>query len=104
VDNLDRVVSMKSHVTAGGDSGGPWFSGNTLYGVHTGSHVAWFKQRSLFSQARYIDEALGVTPVLCEPYRSTCYSGECGDIAGGCGTTLYCGPCGGCPGDDLCEY
>lgn len=87
------VVSMKDEVTKPGDSGGPWFFGNALYGVHTGTHWAWFKIRSYFTQAKHIDEALGVTPVLCES-RKTCYEWECGHVKVECGRTLNCSECG----------
>lgn len=89
----DDVVSMKGGVTEPGDSGGPWFYGNTLYGVHTGTHW-WFGKRSYFTQAKFLDEALGVTPLLCE-YRKTCTEWECGHVQVECGRTLNCGACNG---------
>lgn len=113
VGGHDYVISMKDDVTEPGDSGGPWFSGNTLYGVHTGIHWAWFKDRSFFTQAKHIDEALNVTPVLCE-YRTICYAWECGQVQVECGKTLNCGACNGpcegsvcsdgscCPSNGIC--
>jgi hypothetical protein len=63
-----RLVGvMQSHVTAGGDSGSPWYVGRQLAGVHKG----WiqlatppdyqFITRSIFEQVQHIENELGVT-------------------------------------------
>lgn len=54
------LTAMKSHITDGGDSGGPWFWGNTAYGIHHGYKSIWFIDRSLFTPANNLPDALGV--------------------------------------------
>ena len=55
-----RLALSENNTSQGGDSGGPWFYGNTAYGIHKGYKWWNFKSRSAFSLASYIDEALGV--------------------------------------------
>jgi len=58
-----NLVQMGNRSAAGGDSGGPWFSGNTAYGIHHGSHCDPFcpYDRDLFTRADRLDDGLGVT-------------------------------------------
>lgn len=55
-----NLVGMQHHVTAGGDSGGPWFYGPVAYGIHHGYYRSWFRRRSAFSHATLMDNAIGV--------------------------------------------
>ena len=104
---------MKNNEDAGGDSGGPWYYGNTVYGVHVygvhvygvhvygvhvygvhkGSKWIWFKRRDIFSQLTNVGSALnGVTVELCKPTYRAC-GWDCGVISIGCGKTIYCECC-----------
>jgi streptogrisin C len=60
--NVCNLVQMATHLTAGGDSGGPWFSGNTAYGVHRGFMWDPFApfDRSVFSRLDRMFNALGI--------------------------------------------
>ena len=57
----EHLVAMFSHTTQGGDSGGPWFQGNTAYGIHFGSNIdigrPASKRRSLFTPVHHIEDA-----------------------------------------------
>ena len=53
-----RLVQMENHFSAGGDSGGPVYWGNTAYGIHTGWMWAWFADREIFTQTRYFGNAI----------------------------------------------
>lgn len=100
----DRLAMTRNENADGGDSGGPWYYGNTIYGVHKGEKWAWFKRRDIFSQMQYADDALGVSPILCTPYRTSCYDYECDYVSIGCGRTLYCGTCNNnCPTPAFCS-
>lgn len=44
-----NLVSMDNRKAAGGDSGGPWYSGSTAYGVHSGYHWSFLKKRDQFT-------------------------------------------------------
>ncbi|MGW7485229.1 S1 family peptidase [Nonomuraea muscovyensis] len=55
------MVAMDKHYTAGGDSGGPWYRGNTAYGIHSGYVVLGGKKRSTFSEVRYLPQALDIS-------------------------------------------
>lgn len=57
-----NLVQMGNHSTDGGDSGGPWFFGNTAYGIHQGVHCDPFcpYDRSVFTKATRLDNGLGV--------------------------------------------
>ncbi len=48
-DNYCNLVSMDTHPTDNGDSGGPWYYGSTAYGVHSGVHFAFPRNRSQFT-------------------------------------------------------
>jgi len=56
-----RLVRMSSDTGAGGDSGGPWYYGNTAYGIHKGSVGTVFGSRDVWSRVTYLDEAIGVS-------------------------------------------
>ena len=57
-----NLVEMGAHLSAGGDSGGPVFWGNTAYGIHKGYvyDPFWPFDREVFSRADRIDNALGI--------------------------------------------
>lgn len=55
------MVAMDKHYTQGGDSGGPWFRGNTAYGIHSGWVSLGGKKRSTFSEVRYLPQALDIS-------------------------------------------
>lgn len=66
VDGVEacRLVRMNSDEAEGGDSGGPWYSGNTAYGFHKGQTSCgflWASTCDVWSRVTYIDDALGVT-------------------------------------------
>lgn len=44
-----NLVDMDNRKAAGGDSGGPWYSGSKAYGVHSGYHTALLKKRDQFT-------------------------------------------------------
>lgn len=58
---LEHLTAMHNREADAGDSGGPWFYGTTIYGIHHGGQWIWFKHRDLFSPLIYADDALGVT-------------------------------------------
>lgn len=65
VYQLNHCVGDRCHLTAmhndeasGGDSGGPWFYGNTAYGIHSGYKWWNFKYRDVFTPVRYIDDGM----------------------------------------------
>ena len=101
--SADRQVLMTNDEAEGGDSGGPWYLGSSAYGVHRGSKWSWFKQRDVWSQLRYVDDAINVNVVLCQPWQTSCYPDDCGTVAVGCGQSLYCGSCGGCSSSSDCS-
>ncbi len=98
----DRLAMMRNRNADGGDSGGPWYFGNTAFGVHSGGKTSWFKMRDVWSQLTNVGSALGVTVLRCEPPRTTCQPWECGSVSIGCGQTLWCGSCGGCTSEFDC--
>lgn len=53
------MVAMDAHVTDGGDSGGPWFLGDTAWGIHSGRTRIQGRYRSIWTPAYLIEEALG---------------------------------------------
>lgn len=57
-----NLVQMGSHLSAGGDSGGPIYWANTAYGLHKGMMYDpfWPYGREVFSRADRIDNALGI--------------------------------------------
>jgi hypothetical protein len=59
--NHCRLVRMDRDTAGGGDSGGPWYYGNTAYGIHGGQIDTWLGTRDFWSRVTYLDEALGVT-------------------------------------------
>lgn len=65
---LNRCVWTTCHLTmmthreaAGGDSGGPWYWGNAAYGIHQGRGWASWHYRDVFTEAKYVDDAIGVS-------------------------------------------
>lgn len=50
------LASVSSHITSGGDSGGPWFVSSTGLGVHSG----YVGGQSVFSQLPYVLQRLDV--------------------------------------------
>jgi hypothetical protein len=54
---LERLVATLNHVTAGGDSGGPWYLGDDAVGVHTG-FVTLLGEQSVFSRITYADNGI----------------------------------------------
>lgn len=40
IAGMCNLVAMDRDVTAGGDSGGPWFTGNTAVGIHSGVYAS----------------------------------------------------------------
>ena len=61
-NGAQNLVQMEKRYSAGGDSGGPVFWGNSAYGIHYG----WMydpnpTERDVFSRADRIDDALGVS-------------------------------------------
>ncbi len=57
-----NLVEMGAYLSAGGDSGGPVYWGNTAYGLHQGwiYDPFWPFDREVFSRADRIDDALGI--------------------------------------------
>ncbi len=60
----DELAMTHRHRSDGGDSGGPWFWGNTGYGVHHGYQTYLLIGRSLFGPVRAGASVLGVTVKL----------------------------------------
>lgn len=56
-----NLTRMKNDEASGGDSGGPWYYGNTAYGFHKGAVGTLLGSRDVFSKATLIDDALGVS-------------------------------------------
>ncbi|HLT10009.1 MAG TPA: S1 family peptidase [Micromonosporaceae bacterium] len=64
-----RLVAMERGTTEGGDSGGPYYSGGTAYGILFGLKTIELCggkpcPRSLFSQVRYLSQALGQVSIV----------------------------------------
>ena len=59
-----RLVRTDNDISEGGDSGGPWYYGNTAYGIHWGTFSTWLGERSAFSRTTYVDEALNGVTIL----------------------------------------
>lgn len=62
VDNFShrQLVAMTQNKAIPGDSGGPWFLGNTAAGIQSGYVTIDGVRRDTWSKADYLDEALGV--------------------------------------------
>ena len=54
------MTAVNSHVTSGGDSGGPWYFGGTAYGIHSGYATISGKKRSQFTPATNMQKAVGM--------------------------------------------
>jgi streptogrisin C len=55
-----QLVAMHENNGRGGDSGGPWFLGNTAVGIHSGWTTINGVKYDTWSKADYLDEALAV--------------------------------------------
>lgn len=44
-----NLVMMQNRLASGGDSGGPWYWGNTAYGLHSGYTTSLFQKRGQFT-------------------------------------------------------
>ncbi len=56
-----NLLMMETHDSEDGDSGGPVYWSTTAYGLHTGKvYDPWPFDRSVFSRADFIDNALNV--------------------------------------------
>lgn len=53
-----NMIAVESHITSGGDSGGPWFLGNTAYGVHSGVAKVDGVNRSVFTPSFNVHNAV----------------------------------------------
>jgi hypothetical protein len=65
-DGACHLVAMHRRHAAPGDSGGPWFWGNTAYGLHQGYKVYWFIERDLFTMAVNIPNGMPAVYVLVD--------------------------------------
>lgn len=54
------LVATHRRNASSGDSGGPWYYGNTAYGIHQGSKSIWFINRDMFTPAANLMDGLGV--------------------------------------------
>jgi streptogrisin C len=52
------LAALDSHITTFGDSGGPWFNGNTMKGVHSGFKPIGGVERALYTPQTRIAENL----------------------------------------------
>jgi len=56
------LTAMHRNIVQGGDSGGPWYFGNTAYGITSGYKWIWFYNRSLFTPVvPHLPNGLGVS-------------------------------------------
>ena len=62
-----RTAVTKNESAAGGDSGGPYYYGNNVYGIHKGQNWYLFKWRDWFTPLSNIDNILNVTVVVNPP-------------------------------------
>ncbi len=53
-----HLTAMHNREASGGDSGGPWYLGNTAYGIHQGGKWWNLKWRDLFTPVSYIDDGM----------------------------------------------
>jgi len=60
-----RLSIMDTNEAQDGDSGGPWYWGDTAYGIHQGE-LFYFGAKDTFTPVTHLDEALGLE-VLTEP-------------------------------------
>ncbi|MEX2184553.1 MAG: hypothetical protein WEC14_08895 [Chloroflexota bacterium] len=59
-NGIGQLVLMNANLTTGGDSGGPWWTGNTGYGIHHGKCNPWgLGAWSAFSRLYLFDDSLG---------------------------------------------
>jgi len=55
-----RLTLMQNRYADSGDSGGPWYYGNSAYGIHSGYVLASFQYRDQFTPLLYSGDALNV--------------------------------------------
>ncbi|MFD4957878.1 S1 family peptidase [Microbacterium sp. NPDC058389] len=55
------MMTMNNRECQPGDSGGPWFSGSTAYGVHSGYVTIWGLNRDMFTPINSGLSTLGIT-------------------------------------------
>lgn len=55
-----NLTAASRHVTAGGDSGGPWYYGHSAVGVHSGRVYVDGASRSVYSEVRHLRNGLGL--------------------------------------------
>lgn len=63
-DDACHLTAMHNEHGVDGDSGGPYYFGNTAYGIHQGEKWYMLKMRDLFTPVTYFDEALGITVAI----------------------------------------
>lgn len=56
-----NLVAVDEHITAGGDSGGPWYWGNTAWGIHSGRASIGGTMRSVWTPTFWVDNEFGAT-------------------------------------------
>lgn len=60
-DSYCDMMTMNNRKAASGDSGAPWFSGNTAYGVHSGYVTIWLVARDMFTPINSGLTSLGIS-------------------------------------------
>lgn len=55
------MMTMTNRLADGGDSGGPWYSSNTAYGIHSGYVTIWGALRDMFTPIGSANLALGTS-------------------------------------------
>lgn len=65
-DSYSGMVATENRRAQPGDSGGPWFYGNTAYGVHSGYSTIGSVRRDQFSPAHYISSGLSGYRVMTQ--------------------------------------
>lgn len=58
--SICRLTMMSRRYAQGGDSGGPWYWGNTAYGIHSGYQWSWGYNRDQLTPLTYLDEGINV--------------------------------------------
>ena len=64
INNYDHMASTDRAVTSKGDSGAPWWSGRTIYGVHQGIHDRFGANGSAFTPVGTMTRYLGLKVAL----------------------------------------
>jgi hypothetical protein len=63
-DSYCNLIMMNRRYASGGDSGGPWYWGNTGYGIHSGGKQYLAIWRDMFTPVRSAASDLGLTVKL----------------------------------------